>query len=156
MEKLSEHFSVWEFERSQTAKRLGLNNSMTEEHKENAKALCINILEPLRKHLNMPIKISSGYRGKELNKAINGASTSQHCKGEAVDIDMDGYYGTTNYQIFHWLLNNVDFDQMIYEFGTDTNPDWVHISYSKSKTKQRNEVLRAVRTKNGTEYHKYI
>jgi len=157
MEKLSTHFSVWEFERSQTAKRLGIANKMEPEHIENAKALCENVLEPLRKHLNMPIKISSGFRSVELNKAIGSKTArSQHCKGEAVDIDMDGYYQTTNAEVFRWLLNNTDFDQIIWEFGDDKNADWIHVSYSKSKEKQRNEVLRAVRTDKGVEYHKYI
>ena len=157
MEKLSTHFSVWEFERSQTAKRLGISNKMDQEHKDNAKALCENVLEPLRKHLNMPIKISSGFRSVELNKAIGSKSArSQHCKGEAVDIDMDGYYQTSNAEVFRWLLNNTDFDQIIWEFGDNKNADWIHVSYSKSKEKQRNEILRAVRTDKGVEYLKYI
>jgi len=156
MEKLSTHFSIWEFERSQTAKRLGISNKMNETEILNAEGVAHNVLEPIRKHFGCSIYISSGFRGKALNKAINGSSTSQHCKGEAVDIDMDGYYGVTNAEIFRYVLNNIDFDQLIWEFGDDKNPDWVHISYSINKQKQRNEVLRAVRTKDGVQYHKYI
>lgn len=156
MERLSEHFTRFEFEKSQSAKRLGIPNKMNAEQLDNAKALCENILEPLRKHINCPVIISSGFRSKELNSAIKGSQKSQHSKGEAVDIDMEGFYGITNYDIFKFLLHNTDFDQLIWEFGDNNNPDWIHISYSKSKTKQRNEVLRAVRTANGTEYHKYI
>ena len=144
MEKLSTHFSIWEFERSQTAKRLGISNKMNETEILNAEGVAHNVLEPIRKHFGCSIYISSGFRGKALNKAINGSSTSQHCKGEAVHIDMDGYYGVTNAEIFRFVLNNIDFDQLIWEFGSDENPAWVHVSYSEDNNRMQKLIAKKV------------
>lgn len=150
--KLSEHLDLSEVTRSDMAKRKGISNEPTPEHLENFKKLAENIFEPIRKHFGQPIFISSGYRSKELNTAIGGALTSQHCSGEAIDIDMDGHSNTiTNKAVFDYIKSNLNFDQLIWEFGTDSNPDWVHVSY-ESTGKQRKQVLKAVRVNGSTTY----
>jgi hypothetical protein len=151
--QISKHLSLAEVSRSETAKRKGINNTPSGEHLENFKKLAENIFEPIREHFKVPIIISSGYRSKELNSAIGGSSTSQHCQGEAIDIDMDGT-SITNAQIFHFIKDNLVFDQMIWEFGTDKNPDWVHVSY-ESTGKQRKQILKAVKSGGKTSYVPY-
>lgn len=152
--QLSKHFELAEFTRSNTAKRAGISNMPTEAHQANMKVLCEKVLEPIREHFARPIMISSGYRSAALNKITKGASsTSQHCSGEAVDIDMDGTE-VTNKQIFDYIKANLEFDQMIWEFGTDSNPDWVHVSY-ESTGKQRKQILRAVKQGGKTVYKAY-
>ena len=144
---ISKHLSLAEVIRSETAKRNGISNMPTEEHLDNFKALAENVFEKIRVHFGVPIHISSGYRSKELNKLIGGSSTSQHCFGEAIDIDMDGSAsGVTNADIFNYIKDNLEHDQLIWEGGTDKNPDWVHVSYSKKKN--RKQRLKAV-IKNG-------
>ena len=151
--KLSAHLDLAEVTRSDSAKRNGISNMPTPEHIENFKLLAENIFEPIREHFGVPIRISSGYRSKELNAKIGGSETSQHCKGQAVDIDMDGTSnGVTNANVFNYIKDNLPFDQLIWEFGSDTNPDWVHVSYN---VKQRGEVLKAVKVNNVTKYIKY-
>ena len=149
--KLSENLELAEVLRSESAKRNGIANVPTKEHIENLKALAVNIFQPIRNHFKVPIRISSGYRSKELNKRIGGSQTSQHSKGQAIDIDQDGT-SITNKQVFDFILNNLDFDQLIWEFGTNNNPDWVHISYSNNNRKQ---VLRAYKLHNKTVYVPY-
>ena len=152
--QLSEHFELAEFTRSSTAKRAGISNSPTEGHIANIKLLCEKILEPIRSHFNRPILISSGYRSAALNAVTPGASsTSQHSSGEAVDIDMDETT-TTNSQIFNYIKDNLEFDQLIWEFGTSTNPNWVHVSY-ESNGRQRKQILRAVKQSGKTSYVLY-
>jgi hypothetical protein len=144
--QISKHLSLAEVSRSETAKRNGINNTPSGEHLENFKMLAENVFEKIREHFGVPIHISSGYRSKELNKAIGGSATSQHCSGEAIDIDMDGSAnGITNAQVFNFIKDNLQFDQLIWEFGSDTNPDWVHVSY-ESTGKQRNQILKAVKS----------
>lgn len=146
---LSEHLDLIEVTRSETAKRKNVSNQPTPEHTENLKKLAENIFEPIRKHFNKPIFISSGYRSKELNTAIGGSLTSQHCKGEAIDIDMDGSSGgVTNAMVFNYIKDHLNFDQLIWEFGNATAPDWVHVSYSSSG-RQRKQILKAVRNSAG-------
>jgi hypothetical protein len=150
--KISEHLDLSEVTRSDSAKRKGINNEPTAEHLENFKKLAENVFEPIRNHFGFPIHISSGYRSKALNTAIGGSLTSQHCKGEAIDIDMDGSSnGITNKMVFDYIKANIKFDQMIWEFGSDTNPDWVHVSYS-SIGKQRGQILKAVKVNGATKY----
>jgi zinc D-Ala-D-Ala carboxypeptidase len=151
--QISKHLSLAEVSRSETAKRRGINNTPTGEHLANFKKLAENIFEPIREHFGVPIIISSGYRSKELNSAIGGSLTSQHCQGEAIDIDMDGT-SITNAQIFNYIKDNLNFDQMIWEFGTDKNPDWVHVSY-ESSGKQRKQILKAVKSGGKTSYVPY-
>ena len=154
--QLSTHLSLAEFIVSDTAKRNGIDNTPTPEHLENAKILANKVFEPIRVGLGKPIYLSSGYRSKALNQATKGASiTSQHCTAEAMDLDQDGRStGITNKQVFDYIKANVDFDQLIWEFGTDQNPDWVHVSYSV-KGKQRKQLVKAVRVNGQPKYNPY-
>jgi hypothetical protein len=153
--QLSEHLALAEVTRSETAKRNGVSNMPTEAHIANFKLLAEKVFEPIRMHFGKPIHISSGYRSAALNKAVGGSSSSQHCKGEAIDIDMDGSsHGITNKMVFDYIKENLEFDQMIWEFGTDANPDWVHVSYS-STGKQRKQILKAVKKGGATSYVPY-
>jgi len=142
--KLSKNLSLAEFTRSQTAKRKGLDNTPDGDHLEAAKLLAENIFQPIRKHFKKAIFISSGYRSDALNKAIGGSTTSQHSKGEAIDIDMDGHPGPSNTEVFEYIKDNLQFDQLIWEFGNDEKPDWVHVSYNANGT-QRGQILKAKR-----------
>jgi zinc D-Ala-D-Ala carboxypeptidase len=149
--KISQHLSLSEVTRSETAKRRGISNTPTAEHLENFKLLAEKVFEPIRAHFGVPIHISSGYRSEALNKFIKGSSSSQHCKGQAIDIDMDGSSsGVTNADIYNFIKDNLNFDQLIWEFGTDKNPDWVHVSYTKDKN--RKQKLKAVRSNGKTSY----
>ena len=154
--KLSEHLDLSEVTRSESAKRNGISNMPTAEHIANFKLLAEKIFEPIRNHFRVPIIISSGYRSKELNASLKGASlTSQHCQGEAIDIDMDGTpHGVTNRMVFDYIKDNLNFDQLIYEFGDANNPDWVHVSY-ESTGNQRKQILRATRSNGKTAYSAY-
>jgi zinc D-Ala-D-Ala carboxypeptidase len=153
--KLSEHLDLSEVTRSESAKRKGISNMPTEAHIANFKLLAEKIFEPIRTHFRCPIIISSGYRSKELNAAIGGSLTSQHCQGEAIDIDMDGTpNGVTNRMVFDYIKDNLEWDQLIYEFGDKQNPDWVHVSY-ESSGKQRKQILRATRVNGKTSYSIY-
>jgi hypothetical protein len=151
--QLSKNLSLAEVMRSETAKRKGVSNMPTEAHIANFKLLAEKVFQPIREHFGVPIHISSGYRSKELNTAIGGSLSSQHCQGEAIDIDMDGTT-ITNKQIFDFIKNNLNFDQLIWEFGTDKNPDWVHVSY-ESTGKQRKQILVAKRVGGKTTYVPY-
>jgi hypothetical protein len=151
--QLSKNLALAEVMRSETAKRRGISNMPTPEHIENFKLLAENVFQPIRDHFGVPIILSSGYRSKALNTAVGGALSSQHCTGEAIDIDMDG---TTvkNADIFNFIKDNLNFDQLIWEFGTNDNPDWVHVSY-ESTGKQRKQILKAVKSGKGTSYVPY-
>ena len=135
---------------SRTALRLDIDNTPTQEHKDNMVKLAEEVFEPLRAYVGGPIKINSFYRSPELNKAIGGSSKSQHCNGQAIDID-DTFGRMTNAEMYHFIKNNLDFDQMIWEFGNDKNPNWVHISYV-SEEKNRNRCLQAYKENNKTKY----
>ena len=151
--QLSNNLSLAEVTRSETAKRKGISNMPTAEHIENFKKLASNIFQPIREHFGKPIIISSGYRSAELNKAIGGSLSSQHCSGEAIDIDMDGT-DITNAQIFYFIKDNLNFDQIIWEFGTNTNPDWVHVSFAANRS-QRKQILVAKKVNGKTTYIPY-
>lgn len=152
--QLSKNLSLAEMIRSESAKRNGISNMPTEEHLANMKKLAINVFQPIRDHFNVPIHISSGYRSLELNKAIKGSSkTSQHSLGQALDLDMDGTK-ITNKQIFDFIKDNLDYDQLIFEFGTDSNPAWVHVSFNP-KGKQRKQILKATKKNGKTVYANY-
>jgi zinc D-Ala-D-Ala carboxypeptidase len=149
--KISPHLNLAEITRSDTAKRHGIDNTPTAEHLENFKLLADKVFEPIREHFKTPIFISSGYRSKALNSFIKGSLSSQHCTGQAIDIDMDGSNGeVTNRMVFDFIKNKLDFDQLIWEFGTDFNPDWVHVSYVKGKN--RKQKLKAIRSGGKTSY----
>jgi hypothetical protein len=147
---ISEHLTLAELIRSDSAKRNGITNMPPPEHIANLKLLAENIFEPIRVNFRCPILISSGYRSKELNALIGGSNTSQHSFGQAIDIDMDStLYNVTNADIFEFVKNKLPFDQLIWEFGNPLNPDWVHISYSD---RHRRQILKATKTNGITNY----
>jgi hypothetical protein len=149
--KLSQHLSLSEVIRSESAKRNGISNMPIPLHIENFKLLAEKVFEPVRVHFGVPIHISSGYRSIELNKCIGGSLTSQHCTGEAIDIDMDGSpSGVTNKMVFDYIKDNLVYDQIINEFDYS----WVHVSYA-ANGKNRKQVLRAVRVNGKTTYQNY-
>ncbi len=151
---ISKHISEKEATKSVTALRLGIDNTPNGDAIANMKQLAEKVFEPLREWVGGPIKINSMYRSPALNEAIGGSSKSQHCcKGGAAAIDIDDIYGyKTNKEMFEWIKDNLDFDQMIWEFGDATeNPDWVHVSYV-SEDKNRNRILKAVRDDGKTKY----
>jgi hypothetical protein len=150
--KVSAHFALAEFTRSESAKRHGVSNEPTPEHLKNLITLCEKVLEPIRMKFG-PINISSGYRSKALNHYIGGSLNSQHCEAKAADIDMDGMGGATNTEIFNYIKDSLDFDQLIWEFGDNNKPDWVHVSYNAPKN--RKQVLRALKVNGKTAYAPY-
>ena len=147
---ISKHISDKEGVYSTTATRRGLDNTPNQFDLENMKQLAEKVFEPLREWVGGPIRINSFYRGKALNKAIGGSTTSQHCKGQAMDID-DGGCKKTNAEMYAWIKKNLDFEHMIREFGSDENPIWVHVSYV-SKDKNRNRCLKAYKENGTTKY----
>ena len=151
--QLSKNLSLAEVTRSETAKRKGISNMPTPEHIENFKKLATNIFQPIREHFDKPIFISSGYRSAELNKAIGGSLSSQHCSGEAIDIDMDGT-DITNKQIFDFIKDNLTFDQAIAEYPENGHIDWVHVSFAANRS-QRKQVLVAKKVNGKTTYIPY-
>ena len=146
---ISKHISNKEGVYSRTALRRGIDNTPTKDHKKNMVELAENIFEPLRMYVGGPIKINSFYRSPELNKAIGGSSKSQHCNGQAIDID-DTFGRMTNAEMFRFVKDHLDFDQMIWEFGDDKNPNWVHVSYVGKEN--RNRCLKAYKEKGKTKY----
>tara|TARA_R110002020_G_scaffold174017_1_gene365015 strand:- start:21 stop:479 length:459 start_codon:yes stop_codon:yes gene_type:complete len=151
--RISKHISYKEAVYSATAKRLHLNNTPNDEILYEMNNVAEFIFEPLRLYVGGAIKINSFYRSKEVNQAVGGSVRSQHCKGQAIDID-DVFGHKTNFEMFEYIRENLDFDQLIYEFGTNDNPDWVHVSYV-SKKENRNRVLRAIRENGKTRYEIY-
>lgn len=140
MNRISKHINYKEATRSVTALRLGIENKPSEYELQNMELIAEKVFEPLREAVNGPIKINSFYRSEELNKAIGGSSRSQHCQGRAIDID-DFYGYVSNSYMYYYIKDNLDFDQLIWEFGTDTNPDWVHVSYVDSDSNRKRCLL---------------
>jgi len=147
---ISKHVSDKEGVYSITALRLGLDNTPGDYEYSNMQLLANKIFEPLREYIGKPIKINSFYRSPELNKAIGGSAKSQHCQGRAIDID-DTFGHATNAEMYNWIRANLNFDQMIWEFGDDANPAWVHVSYV-SEDQNRNRCLKAYKENNKTKY----
>ena len=135
---------------STTAMRRGLDNTPNGAQLDNMKLLAEKVFEPLRKWVGGPIRINSFFRGPELNTAIGGSSKSQHCKGQAMDVD-DGGCNKTNAEMYRFIKDELEFDQMIWEFGDDDNPNWVHVSYVSEDT-NRNRCLKAYKDKGKTKY----
>ena len=150
MENISKHITYAEAIHSNTAKRKGIDNTPNPTQLENMKITAEKVFEPLRSWVGGPIKVNSFFRSPELNTAIGGVPSSQHCKGQAIDID-DVYGIKSNADMYNWIKENLDFDQMIWEFGTDTQPNWVHISYV-SKEDNRNKCLKAYKENRQTKY----
>ena len=144
--KLSQNFSLRELTKSQTAERKGISNEPSEEHIENLKLLCINILQPIRNEFGV-VSVSSGYRSPALCEAIGSKITSQHARGQAADFEC---YGVDNNKLFEWATENLTFDQAILEFyNGDPESGWIHMSY---KDKNRGQKLRAYRDNNKVVY----
>ena len=152
--KISDHITYAEAIHSETAKRKGIDNTPNPNQIEAMKLLAEKVFEPLREWVGGPIKVNSFFRSPELNTAIGGSKTSQHCKGQAIDID-DVYGYKTNSEMYHWIKENLSFDQMIWEFGTDTQPNWVHVSYV-SEENNRNRCLKAYKDDMGRTKYKTI
>ena len=128
MTKISKHVSYKEGVRSRTADRMGLDNTPNNLQLKCMKDIAEGLFEPLRKWVGGPIKINSFFRGEPVNTAIGGSKYSQHMKGQAMDID-DTFGHKTNAEMYHYIKDNLDFDQLIWEFGDDENPNWIHVSY---------------------------
>lgn len=153
MENVSEHISYSEAIYSPTAIEKSIDNAPTSEQLESMKYVANNIFERVRAHFGKPIRINSFFRSGALNKAVGGAITSQHCKGEAIDVT-GVPYGVKNSEIFHYIKDNLDFDQLIWEFGDSNEPSWVHFSLSMKGNKR--QVIKAVKEANGkTTYKPY-
>ena len=154
MEKISKHISWHEGTYSRTGERRDLDNTPNEEQLKCMKEVAVNLFEPLREWVGGPIKINSFFRGEPVNTAIGGSTRSQHMKGQAIDID-DTFGHKTNAEMYYYIKDNLDFDQMIWEFGTDMNPNWVHISYV-SEEDNRNRCLKAYKDERGKTKYKVI
>jgi hypothetical protein len=133
---LSANFNLRELTRSDTADRLDIDNQPNEEQIESLRLLCENILQPVRDHFGKPVKINSGFRCPALNQATGGSATSDHCKGQAADIEI---VGVANADLAQWIMDNLDYTQLILEFYTQGVPDsgWVHVSYDPNNLKKQ-------------------
>ena len=140
--RLSANFTLAELTKSQTAERCGIDNSPDKEHVDNLQKLCDEILQPIRDYFKKPVVISSGYRSPELSKKIGSSSRSQHCRGEAADLEIPG---VSNKELADFINENLNFDQVILEFHNpdEINSGWVHVSYVGDKN--RSEYLLAER-----------
>ena len=147
---ISEHISYKEGVYSRTATRLDIDNEPNNEQMDNMCLLAQEVFEPLRMWVGGPIKINSFFRSPKLNKAIGGSTKSQHCHGQAIDID-DTFGRATNAEMYDFIKEHLDFDQMIWEFGNEDNPDCVHVSYV-SEDKNRNRCLQAYKENGKTKY----
>ena len=136
MKKVSKHISYKEATHSNYAKQYNIANKPKAEHIENMELVAEKVFEPLREWVDNPIKVNSMFRSEKLNSALKGSSTSSHLNGEAIDITSMG--GKTNLEMFHYIKDNLDFDQLIWEFGTE--PKWLHVSYKNEKD-NRKQVL---------------
>jgi len=133
--QLSKHFTLEEMEKSQTATRKGIKNKAGSGEIKNLGDLCYEVLEPVRVKFDKPVTITSGYRSPELSEAIGSKATSQHCLGEAVDLEV---IGESNLKVALWIENNVDFDQLILEYWTgEANSGWIHVSYKDGSNRKQ-------------------
>jgi hypothetical protein len=148
--RISDHISYKEAIRSNTALRLDIDNTPGGYELTNMTGVAINVFEPLRKWVGGPIKINSFFRSKDLNTAIGGSVNSQHCEGRAIDLD-DTFGYKTNAEMFHYIKKNISFDQLIWEFGDDENPNWIHVSYV-SEDQNRKRCLQAYKLNGKTKY----
>jgi len=134
--QLTNNFSLAEMTKSETALRLNLPNDPSQEVIDNLKALCEKVLQPVREHYGKGVKVNSGFRHPDVNAAVGGVRTSDHCMGQAADIEIPG---VPNHELADWIANNLDFTQVILEFYTRGVPDsgWVHVSYVPSNLKKQ-------------------
>ena len=147
---ISKHISYKEAVYSRTAQRRDIYNHPENDQADNMRLIAEQVFEPLRSWVGGPIKINSFFRSPELNTAIGGSTKSQHCQGQAIDLD-DTFGRATNAEMYDFIKEHLDFDQMIWEFGDDDNPDWVHVSYVSSD-KNRNRCLKAYKENGRTKY----
>lgn len=147
---ISDHVTYKEATKSNTALKNGIDNTPNTTQLNAMRRVAKNVFDPMRKHFNVKIGVSSFFRSKELNKKIGGASKSDHMDGEAMDIDADIYGGVTNRQIFDYIKDNLEFDKLIWEFGSDEEPAWVHVSYVEGNN--RKMVMQAIRKDGKTSY----
>jgi len=140
MIKISKHITYIESIRSEYAIRKGIDNTPDDTQLAAMRMVAVNIFEPVREWVGGPIFVSSFFRNSLVNRGVGGSKKSQHMRGQAIDMDMDIFGGKTNAQVFNWIKKNLDFDQLIWEFGSKTNPAWVHCSY-KSPTKNRKSII---------------
>ena len=150
MSKLSKYTTLQELIKSNLAEVHKISNLPNSEQIANLKLLCIEVFDKVREHFGKPIGITSGFRSIELNQRIGGSKNSQHMEGKAIDIDGDLLGGVCNKDIFEFIKNNCTFDQLIWEFGTENAPDWVHVSYNKGVN--RKQILRAIKSGGKTIY----
>lgn len=153
MEKISEHISYKEATESPTGTRLNIKNDPSAEQLENMKLLASEVFEPLRLWADEPIRINSFFRSEKLNKKIGGAASSQHCANNGAALDISATKEKENSDLFKYIKENLKFDQLIWEFGTDEQPQWVHVSYKSSGN--RNQILKAEKVKGKTVYKPY-
>lgn len=153
--KISKHISYTEATKSRTAIKESIDNTPDELTLEKMRHVAETIFEPLRQRYRVPIAITSFYRSPKLNKAIGGSSSSQHVKGEAIDIDADVYGAVSNRQIFNYIKDNLDFDQLIWEFGDNREPAWVHVSAKKEGNRKNILIAYKVKDWRGKEVTKY-
>ena len=146
---LSANFTLKELTKSDTATRLGLDNTPDEATIENLKLLCQEVLQPIRDHFGKSVTVNSGFRSPESNAAVGGSKTSDHCLGRAADIEIDGI---SNPDLAHWIMDNLDYTQLILEFYTQGQPNsgWVHVSYDPNNIKMQE--LTAVKVAGKTTY----
>ena len=146
---LSANFNLKEMTKSDTATRLGLDNTPGEVEIENLRLLCEKVLQPVRDHFGKSVTVNSGYRSPESNAAVNGSKTSDHCKGQAADIEIPG---VPNAELAQWIMDNCDYTQLILEFYTPGIPDsgWCHVSYDPDNLKMQE--LTAVKVAGKTQY----
>ena len=152
--RLSQNFTLAELIKSQTAERKGINNNPNEDNIENLQRLCNEVLQPIRDHYGKVVSVSSGFRSPELCVAIGSSVNSQHASGQAADFEI---FGIANADLAKYIIDNLDFDQLILEFHNPEEPNsgWVHCSY-KNKEENRKQVLRAYRNDDGkTVYEPY-
>jgi len=133
---LSTNFSLHELTKSETALRMGLDNTPDDEATENLRLLCEKVLQPVRDHYGKGVKVNSAYRSPESNAAVGGSKTSDHCKGMAADIEIPG---VANADLAQWIMDNLEYTQLILEFYTPGIPDsgWVHVSYDPNNLKKQ-------------------
>ena len=150
MQQISKHISWSEATSSPTATKEGIVNIPNSAQLINMKLLAENVFEPLREWAGAPIKVNSFFRSDALNREIGGARNSQHCSNDGSAIDIDATGSKTNADLFHHIRKNLKFDQLIWEFGTDEEPNWVHVSFRIGNN--RKQVLKAVKIAGKTKY----
>jgi len=147
--QLTENFSLHELTKSETTLRLNLDKTPDEDTIDSLRLLAQKVLQPVRDHYGMGVKVNSGYRSPESNAAVGGSKTSDHCKGQAADIEIPS---VPNAELAQWIMYNLDYTQLILEFYTPGIPDsgWVHVSYDPNNLKKQE--LTAMKVDGKTQY----